>query len=93
MVFGARQQLSSAPQNRLRRASSRVDPLGRWCKFKTGQKQGYPLFGPFLTLIGKNGVNKGALSGVTVGDHMPYLCHQSHSHALLRPYYGQMGLG
>ena len=47
----------------------------------------------FLPLFGKNGVNKGTLRGVTVGDRVPHLCPRSHSHALLRHYYGQMELG
>ena len=37
----------------------------------------YPLFGPFLTLFGKNCVNKGTLKGVSVGDQVPHLCPQS----------------
>ena len=48
------------------------------------KNRGHPLFAPFLTLFGKKGVNKGALRGFTVGDHMPYLCPQSHSYALPR---------
>ena len=41
------------------------------------QKQGYPLFGPFLTLFGKNCVNKGTLKGVTLGGKVPHLCRQT----------------
>ena len=58
---------------------------------QTGQKQGVPLFGPFLALFGKNDVNKGALKGVTVGDQVPPPVPPEH--ALLRHYYGHMGLG
>ena len=57
------------------------------------KNRGYPLFAPFLTLFGTNSVNKSPLSGVTVGDQVPHLCPQSHSHARLRHYHGQMGIG
>ena len=41
---------------------------------------------PFWTVFdtfGKNGVNKGPLRGVTVGDQVPHLCPQSTSHEAL----------
>ena len=48
------------------------------CAFKTPVKnRGYPLFAPFLTLFRKNGVNKGTLRGVRVGDQVPHLPPES----------------